>query len=346
VAVSEPLHVWVLSDNQPGHYNQSRGIVAALERVRPVRQHWLALQLRVGLARNPMRWLLNRAATPPPVAALKLFYRMPDLPSPPCDVIVSAGGKTSFANAWLARHCGARNIFSGSLRRLAPRLFDTVLTLEPLVPAAANNLVLDLPPSAIDVGALNSRGAALRAKHGLGERQVWTIMLGGNGAGYRYHDADWRQLALLLNRLAVAYGIRWLLVSSRRTGYASERLIKRWLDPAYLAAACWYHEGDADCIERFLGAAERVFVTEDSMTMLTEAIYSQRPVISLRPAQLQPTPRYADMIRRFADSGWLCRYAIDALSADTQALQAAHCSPLAVCPLQALSAELAQRLAL
>lgn len=344
--MATPLHVWVLSDNQPGHYNQSRGIVAALARVRPVQQHWLALQLRVGLARNPMRWLLNRATATPPVAGLKLFYRMPDLPSPPCDLIVSTGGKTSFANAWLAKHCGARNIFSGSLRRLSPCLFDTVLTLEPLMPASANNLVQALPPSAIDAVALQRRGEALRKKLGLDGRPVWAAMLGGAGAGYRYRDADWRQLALLFNRLASAYGVRWLLVSSRRTGYASERLLKRWLDTAYIAAACWYHEGDADCIERYLGAAERVFVTEDSMTMLTEAIYAQRPVISLRPAQVEATQRYSDMIRRFAGNGWICRFGIDELNADTQRLQASRCTPLTVSPLQALSAELARRLAL
>jgi len=267
--MTAPLHVWVLSDNQPGHYNQSRGIVAALERLRPVEQHWLALRLRIGLARNPMRWLLNHASVPPPAAALRLFYKLPNLPSAPCDVIVSAGGKTSFANAWLARHCDARNVFAGSLRRLSPLLFDAVLTLEPLVPTAPNNLVLALPPSAIDVDLLNSRGVAWRVKLGLEGHAVWTVMLGGNGAGYRYRDTDWRQVALLLNRLAAAYGIRWLLVSSRRTGYAAERLLKKWLDGTCIAASCWHQDGDADCVERYLGAAQQVFVTEDSMTMLT-----------------------------------------------------------------------------
>lgn len=341
--MAAPLHVWVLSDNQPGHYNQSRGIVAALQRLRPVEQHWLALRLRVGLARNPMRWLLNRAATAPPLAGLKLFYSLPKLPSAPCDVVVSAGGKTSFANAWLAKRRGARNIFAGSLRRLSPALFDTVLTLEPLAPAAASNLVLALPPSAIDVESVNSRGATLRAKLGLDASQVWAVMLGGNGAGYRYRDADWRQLALLLNRLAPARGIRWLLVTSRRTGYLSERLLKRWLDPAFIAASCWYHEGDADCIERYLGAAQRVLVTEDSMTMLTEAIYSRRPVISLRPAQVHATQSYAEMIRRFAACGWICRHSIASLAADTHSLRA-DCRVLEVSPLQALAVELARRL--
>ena len=344
--MSTPLHVWVLSDNRPGHYNQSRGIVAALERLRRVEQHWLALNLRVGLARNPMRWLLNRDRKLPPQQMLKLFYRMPALPAPPCDVIVSTGGKTSFANAWLAQSCGARNIFAGSLRRLSPALFDTVLTLEPLAPPGTANVVLDLPPSAIDVDTLERRGAALRARLGLDRERAWAVVLGGNGAGYRYRDSDWRQLAMLLNRLAAQRGIRWLLVSSRRTGHAAERLLKRWIDPATLAAACWYHEGDADCVERFLGAAGQVFVTEDSMTMLTEAIYSRRPVMSLRPAHMRPEQRYSAMVRRFAERGWICRHAIDTLNADIRHLDTAHCMPLRVSPLETLSRELARRLAL
>lgn len=339
-----PLQVWVLSDNRPGHYNQSRGIVAALERLRPVEQHWLALDLRAGAARTAMRWLLNRGRRLPSPRALQLFYRMPALPTPPCDLIVSAGGRTSFANAWLAQHCGVRNIFAGSLRRLSPELFDLVLTLEPLDPPAAANLVLELPPSAIDADGVARRGAALRARLGLEQERVWTLVLGGNGAGYRYRDADWRQLAMLLNRVAARGGIRWLLVSSRRTGDAAERLLKRRIDPAALAAACWYGDGDADCIERFLGAAERVFVTEDSMTMLTEAICSRKPVISLRPAQAQPDARYGAMIERFAGSAWICRYGIGALSDDIGSLDAAQCAPLQAAPLDALSNELARRL--
>lgn len=339
-----PLHVWVLSDNQPGHYNQSRGIVAALERLGPVEQHWLGVQLRVGLARNPMRWLLNRQRSAPPLAWMKLFYRMPGLPRAPCDLVVSTGGRTSFANAWLAQRLAARNLFAGSLRRLSPRLFDVVLTLEPVAPPAPNNLVLELPPSAVDAGSLVGRGRDLRDRLGLEHRRTWALVIGGNGAGYRYRDADWRRLALSLNRLAGELGVRWLLASSRRTGQAAERLLKKWVDPGCIAGACWYRDGDRDCIERYLGAADRVLVTEDSMTMLTEAIYARRPVLSLRPAQVRPTVRYADMIRRFADRGWICRFAIDGLCDDVARLREVRCSLLEESPLQTLSGELARRL--
>jgi len=343
---ASPLHVWVLSDNRPGHYNHSRGIVAALAGLRPIEQHWVNLDLRLGLARNPMRLLLNHFATPPPVGWLKLFYVMPALPQAPCDLVVSAGGRTSFANAWLARRMKARNIFAGSLRRLSPALFDVVLTLEPLRPAVPNNLVLDLPPSAVDVSQLRRDGLALRAEQGLDGQAVWTMMLGGDGAGYRYRDKDWRQLAQLLERLGEEHGIRWLLVSSRRTGRAAERLIGEGMDSRYVAASCWYREDSADRVAACLGAAERVFVTEDSMTMLTEAICSQRPVVSLRPAAVAPTSRYADMIGRFAAKGWICRYAIEELSTGRRTLGDSQCNVLETSPLSELSQQLAERLRL
>jgi hypothetical protein len=343
---ASPLHVWVLSDNRPGHYNHSRGIVAALAGLRPIEQHWVNLDLRLGLARNPMRLLLNHLATPPPVGWLKLFYVMPALPQAPCDLVVSAGGRTSFANAWLARRMKARNIFAGSLRRLSPALFDVVLTLEPLRPAVPNNLVLDLPPSAVDVSQLRRDGLALRAEQGLDGQAVWTMMLGGDGAGYRYRDKDWRQLAQLLQRLGEEHGIRWLLVSSRRTGRAAERLIGEGMDSRYVAASCWYREGAADGVAACLGAADQVFVTEDSMTMLTEAIYSRRPVVSLRPAAVAPTSRYADMIGRFAAKGWICRYAIEELSTGRRTLGDSQCNVLETSPLSELSQQLAERLRL
>lgn len=301
-----PLKVWVLSDGQPGHYNQSRGIVAALERIRPLQVSWLPLTLRLGLARNVMRHLLNGKA-PPPLAWLKLFYAMPVRLPDCCDLIVSVGGKTSFANAWLAERLGVKNIFAGSLRRLSPDLFDVVLTLFPLEPALANNLVMALPPNAIGAAALAGHGQRLRDKLGLGGEKLWALMIGGNGAGYRYRAHDWEMLARLINKLSGHYQRRWLLLGSRRTGRAAERILRTSVHDSRVAFAAWHGQNEGSIVEACLGAAEKVFVTEDSMTMLTEAIHSERPVISLHPPVVGSTPQYVEMLNRFERSGWLVR---------------------------------------
>ncbi|MGB5297648.1 MAG: ELM1/GtrOC1 family putative glycosyltransferase [Thiogranum sp.] len=340
---SSPLRVLVLSDDQPGHYNLSRGIVAALRRIQPVQESWVTMKLRAGLGRNFLRAYLNRVHKPSSPLWLRLFYKMNHFPAEACDLIVSAGGKTSFANAWLAQCMGVPNVYAGSLRRLSSRLFSVVLTLEP-VNGAAGNLVLDLPPSAIDFDTLQSQGERFLNQLGPGEQRCWTLMIGGNGAGYRYRRRDWQALARVMNALARRYGIRWLLVSSRRTGKQAGQVLRHNLDKQLLAAQSWYGESDEFRAEAWLGAAERVFVTEDSMTMLTEAIYSRRPVVSLRPQHAAPTDRYERMMQGFADSGYLCRYALAELSQQPELLESRQCRVLEASPLDDLAEQLGKRL--
>jgi len=305
----------------------------------------VTVRLRIGLGRNILRLILNHVHTPLPVGFLKLFYEIDGLPDQGCDLIVSTGGKTSFANAWLARLKNVPNVFTGSLRRLSPGRFSAVLTLES-TDNAPTHLVLQLPPSALDEQELDIQAAQLRKQVGLGEQPCWCMLIGGNGAGYRYREQDWRALARLMKKLAGLHDIRWLLVSSRRTGIEAEQLLAEYLDKEVLAAHCWCGKGDAYSAEAWLGAAEKVFVTEDSMTMLTEAMYARRPVFSLRPQQSLPNDRYQRMVQRFADQGLICRYALNQLVEQPEMLDDAQVSVLKESPQKNLSKQLGQRLGL
>ncbi|MGD8853783.1 MAG: ELM1/GtrOC1 family putative glycosyltransferase [Gammaproteobacteria bacterium] len=339
------LRVWALSDGQPGHYNQSRGIIEALRHLRPLQVSRVDVKLRFGLARNLLRSRLSRAPAPASLRPLHLFYRLGTLPETGCDLIVSAGGKTAFASAWIAAVLRVPNLYAGSLRGLSARHFSGVLTLEP-VAGAPGNLVLPLPPSPIDAGRADQAGTALRAELGGPDDRYWTLLLGGGGAGYRYARDDWLQLALLMKALAHRHGVRWLLVSSRRTGRYAESLLKDRVDRSLLAAACWYGEGGEYHAEAWLGAAERVFVTEDSMTMLTEAMHSRRPVYSLRPVSSTPEPRYAQAMERFAAQRLVCRHDLAELSSHPEHLLAQPCRPLEASPTQWLAEQLRERLVL
>ena len=305
----------------------------------------MTVRLRIGLGRNILRMILNHVRMPLPIGLLKLFYEIDGLPDQDCDLILSTGGKTSFANAWLARLKNVPNVFTGSLRRLSPGSFSAVLTLEP-TDKAPSHLVLQLPPSALDEQELEIQAAQFRKRVGLGEQPCWCILTGGNGAGYRYREQDWRALAKLMKRLAGLHGIRWLLVSSRRTGTEAELLLAEGLDEELLAAQCWYGKGDVYSVEAWLGTAEKVFVTEDSMTMLTEAICTRRPVFSLRPQQSLPNDRYERMVQRFAARGLICRYALNQLAEQPEMLNDAQCNALEESPQESLSKQLGLRLGL
>ncbi len=307
--VSERKRVWLLSDGQPGHDSRSRGIVRALADVMPLDVQVVELKMRMGLARNALRYLLNHTHSPLPLSLLKLFYRIRNLPEGKCDLIVSAGGKTSFANAWLARQTGAKNIFAGTLRRLQARQFSVVMTLEP-VPGANNNLVVPLLPTTIDLKSVAGQGERLRKQLAGDGQRYWLILLGGKGAGYWYRQRDWMYIARIMNTLADRHGIRWLLATSRRTGTVGEQMLRRYINTDCLARACWSGSDDTFQAEACLGASDQVFVTEDSMTMLTEAMSAQRPVYSLRPQHALPDSRYEKALLNYIDAGRLHRFSL------------------------------------
>jgi mitochondrial fission protein ELM1 len=339
------LRICVLSDGHPGHYNQSRGIVRALRSIRPVEECWIDAQLRFGLARNLLRGYLNRGRSPASLWPLRVFYRLRGWPGAGCDLIVSAGGRTAFANAWLAAVLRVPNLYAGSLRGLSAQRFSVVLTLE-AVQGAASNLVVPVPPSAIDDQRVEREGAEFRARlNGQGER-YWTLLVGGDGAGYRYAQDDWRRLARLADTLAARYGVRWLLVSSRRTGRRAEALLKQHIEARHVAAACWYGAGDGYQPEAWLGAAERVFITEDSMTMLAEAIHARRPVHSLRPVCAAPGARYERALQGFVAGGMLCRHGVAELLRQPGLPDARQCHAPGAAPNRWLAEQLRQRLGL
>jgi len=278
----------------------------------PLDVHTIHLDMRMGLARNALRFLLNRSGRPHSIKGLRLFYRMEHLPADGCDLIVSAGGKTSFANAWIAAVTGVPNIFAGTLRRLQPRHFSVVMTLE-AVPGADNNLVVPLLPTTIDLQRIAGQGKQMREQLDNAGQHYWLMLLGGDGAGYRYQQDDWIRIAQLMNTLAEKHNIFWLLVTSRRTGAMGETALRRSIDAAHLARTCWSEDGDCYRAEAFLGVAEQVFVSEDSMTMLTEAMSAQRPVYSLRPEHASPDSRYEQALSRYVDARRLCRFSLTGL---------------------------------
>ncbi|MEL0027110.1 MAG: hypothetical protein VW625_00375, partial [Perlucidibaca sp.] len=108
--------IWVVSDGIPGHFNQSRGVVMTLSRHYDCEVSWIEMKLRAGIFRRVLRWLLNHTRQPLPTSMLSWFYRHEAMPDDRPDLLVGAGGKASFALAWLARATAAPAVFSGSLR--------------------------------------------------------------------------------------------------------------------------------------------------------------------------------------------------------------------------------------
>lgn len=301
-------HVWVLSDGKAGHYNQSKGVMLALSLWTAVNEVWIEAPLRAGWLRTPLKWMLNQAGQVHP-ALLHWSYPALHLPTDPPDLIVAAGGRMLYAAAALAARYGVPVIFVGSLRGLNPALFHTVIVLEQH--PEPQYLTVDTAPMPVSPQALVDAAALWQTAHPHETGELWAMLIGGDGAGAHYSEQDWQQLAMAMNHVAHTHHIRWLITTSRRTGSAAEEMLKHTLYPDVIADQVWWSDEPRKVMSAFLGRAQRVYCTIESLSMLTEAIVAQRPVIGLTPQRFAPDAAYQAAIDRLVQRQWLAVQSIE-----------------------------------
>ena len=295
-----PLTVWLLSDGAPGHLSQSRGIVDALATRRMVETRTIELKIRSPFWKRLGRLLLPRIRDTD--AWLRRIYGLTPPAGQPA-LIVSSGANTLLANALLARRYGVPNVYSGTLKGYDPAAFAGVFTVVPL--GVACNHVLPLPPVPGEL--------ARPLPPPTGEPRI-AVLVGGDGAGYVFKEADWRAFGAGLAALARRDGARLLLTTSRRTGAVAEAWLRESIPVELIADAVWWSQAPRKVMRDFLGAASAIVVTEDSLSMVAESLYSGRPVVSVSPAVAQPNANDGAALQAYAERGLLVRQPLAGLA--------------------------------
>ncbi|MBR1982279.1 MAG: mitochondrial fission ELM1 family protein [Akkermansia sp.] len=276
--------IYIISDGKKGHLSQTRGLAGAL--------------IEQAGKRAPGR---NHACYEVDITGLswfsKLFYKGKELPHPRPDLILCAGHGTHLAALSLARH----------LRCLC------MVCMRPSLPSSMFDLCImprhDLPDGFTangrifpTVGAIN----AIKPAPGIDKTQT-LILIGGPSKSYNW-DAE-----LVLNQLSSIARLTStpiVLTTSRRTpaDFVSD-----------LSAACPnirvvpVEETGPDWVPENLAKAKEVWVTQDSVSMVYEALSSGAPVgIIEMPAKEGPHKPDASRIARglnmlIAD-GSVCRF--------------------------------------
>ncbi len=297
--------VWVISDGIAGHFNQSKGILLALEQIYNLKVEWLDLHLKRGLYRRILSVLLNHIQ--PPIHWLPYFYHG-EFPVGRPDIVVGAGGKSSFAVAWLGKVFKAQTIFAGSLRQLNSKLFNAVLVLEPIEQPPF--ISLQTSPMSINQLILKQAADAWLVAHGKPVKTLWAMLIGGDGAGATYSQADWQNLAGQMNSLAEKNDIQWLVSTSRRTGKLAEQVLQQHLKSEVIAQAVWWSVKPQTVTQAYLGLSEVAFCTIDSMSMLMESISAMRPVVAVKPEHFEPEHNFQAAISRLEQQQLLLKIQI------------------------------------
>ena len=295
-STQSPQTLWVLSDGRPGHESQSKGIVAALEMRRHVQVHWIAVTLRGALWRSILRAAARLLPAQLLHRVLPFSYRLTDWPNCPPTIVIGSGGDTLFMLGALSALHRVPSVFSGTTKRYPRKFLDCVLTVVP--DAATNNVVLPLPPA--EVHECTRSSSAGRAATLTG-----SVLIGGDGAGCVFDDADWQRLAKWMASQGAS--VRWQLSTSRRTGVKHEAQLQKILqaNAVALERAIWWAEKPERVMKELLCDSDFIVCTQDSLSMLAEAMYTGKTVYSFAPEQCHMTDNDAAAVVSYVQRGFL-----------------------------------------
>lgn len=339
---SRALRVLLLSDERPGHYHLSEGVVAALERVRPVELHRQTVRRRKFL---PMRFLrfFFRTGLWSTKTLLRRGYGLKARQLPQVDLVLSAGGETIMANILAARLLKAENIFCGSLRKVAPENFSLVLTSYERFADLARHIVC-LKPNKIDPDALG-RPAQIPHFDRAHPPQRIGFLVGGNSGLFSYRKEEWERVIDFMTHISREWGVRWLVSTSRRTeSWVGDQFAKLALNKNVIEQFIDYRRAGPGTLSDIFAYSDMILCTEDSSTMISEAICARLPVVGIAPEKHDFKPEEREY-RAFMEHNNWCRFVlIMGLSEDRFAKALSEITPLQENHLDKLADSLKQAL--
>lgn len=336
------LSILILSDARPGHYHLSEGVAAALARRRPVATQTITIARRRQMPGRMLAAALGLGLSP--AAVLRLGYGVDALSLPAADVVISAGGDTLAANVAAARLLGATNIFCGTLRHFPAEAFGLVVSSYARHTRLPRHLVA-LKPNGIDPDTLPQRPRGQPFGPAQAPRRAG-LLVGGPSGLFQWRPDEWQSLSAFLVASHRGLGIEWVVSTSRRTPAAVadelQALARRPSGP--IAELIDFREAGPGTLPRLFGAVEAILATEDSSTMLSEAVCARLPVVGVSPQAHAFKDEEAEYRAFLTEQGWCRCLPLAALTPATFLAALAEVRPLRENHLDRLAADLALRL--
>lgn len=255
---------WVLSDGKPGMENQCLGLAEALDldavikRVK-TRFPWSVLP--------PQLWLRALAAP----------GRKGDPVAPPWPDLLIASGRKSVALSVAIRRASGGRTFTVQIQNptVPPDRFDLVVVPRHDRLSGPNVIVTEGALHRVTPQRLSAEAERFRNSLSNLPRPLVAVLIGGSNGQYRMTRAATERLGDALIRMARKYGAGLAVTPSRRTGKDNEARLRRKLSDA--PAVMWDGAGDNPYFG-YLGLADAIVVTCDSVSMASEACSTGKPV--------------------------------------------------------------------
>jgi mitochondrial fission protein ELM1 len=255
---------WVLTEGKAGMVVQATGLAEAVG---------LPITQKTVLAPPPWRWI------PPLFWPGSVSGAGPDsdpLDPPYPDLLVSCGRQSVGPARWVrARSKGGTFAVHIQNPRVGFASFDLIVA--PMHDQLRGSNVMRVSGSLSQLTEAKVAEAAQRLAPELEHlpRPLVAVLIGGSNKVFRLTDEATIRLSNELVRLSRKFGVGLAVTTSRRTGPAAEALLRERLKD--VPAEIWDGTG-ANPYFGYLGLADYILVTCDSVNMVSEACSTGKPV--------------------------------------------------------------------
>ena len=256
---------WVLTDGSIGMENQSLAVAEAVG---------LPIEVKRVQTRKPWKWLPRQLRFDP----LKRLDTNGDTLLPPWPRLLVTTGRHSIplSIAIKQRSLGATFTVHIQNPKTSFRHFDLVTApIHDNISGPNVVVTMGAPHRVTPEKLADPFDMPLLQSHQSLPRPFITVLLGGKSKAYEFTDDKAGELADLLHAAATNSGGSLFITPSRRTPESVTQILRQRLDG--VPQIFWDGAGDNPYFA-FLGAADHLVVTGDSVNMVTEASGTGKPV--------------------------------------------------------------------
>jgi uncharacterized protein len=250
---------WILSEGFAGLQAQALGLAEAAG---------LQPELRVLAPRAPWKWFAA-SLWPVPLAAVPDAIRAP-LPG----LVIGCGGVAAAVGAALRR--SGRKVVQVQHPRMDPRRFDLIVVNRHDDLTGPNVVVTRTALHRVTPARLAEAARRWRPHFEHLKRPLVAVLVGGSNGRFRLDAAVARELAGQLAAMVRRDGVGVAVTPSRRTEPAVTRALNEALAP--LGGYVWDGSGENPYFG-MLALADAIVVTMDSISMISEAVATEAPVL-------------------------------------------------------------------
>lgn len=259
-------------------------------------------EMKTIVIRKPFVWLPNRFYTgflEPLVVPYAIARGSDKLTAPWPEIVISCGRRGAIAALGLRHRIRAEG---GSTKFIHiqdphtdPKYFDLIVAMAHDKITGANVIKTRFALHTVTPAALASASARFYAQFSDYPRPYISVLLGGSTNKYTLVPADMHNIAELLQRALDTTSASLLITPSRRTGEDNIALLQKKF--AGNKRVYIYNFSDENPYMGLLALGDTIFVTNDSVNMMSEAYATGKPLYIL------PLPGHRDTKpARFADA--------------------------------------------